>query len=123
MSPLVPPTGPENNNPETPATSPIHRLTEAIIAVENQLRNLKEGEPLPINFVICLGAACFLFRSRMTVTQALGQDQNALGELKGRLEAIYKDPTFTKIREAHGTQAPGVDRDYQFIIGFFEGKN
>ncbi len=121
MSPLTLSTGPENDRLESPTTSPIHRLTEAVIVVESQLRNLNEGEPLPINFVICLGTACFLFCSRLTVTQALGQDQSALMELKNRLEAIYADPTFTKIREAHGTQAPGLDRDYQFIIGFFEG--
>ncbi len=121
MSPPTLSTGPENDRLESPATSPIRPLAEAIIVAESQLRLLKEDERPPINFIIYLGTACFLFCNQLKITQALRQDQSGLEELKDRLKAIYADPTFTKIRESKISQWPGIDQDYQFIIGFFEG--
>lgn len=120
MNPSTPSADPENEL-ENSATYPAHPLTDSIVRAENQLQKLEESKSLPINFVIWLSTACSLLRSRLIITQVSGQSQGGLKEFKSRLEAIYEDPTFTKIRESQEPLSPGIEQDYKFIIGFFEG--
>lgn len=122
MNPSTPSTGPENEL-ENSDTYPVHLLADSIIKAENRLQKLEECKPLSVNFVTWFSTACSLLHSRLKITQVSGQSQCGLKELKGRLQKIYEDPTFSKIREAQESLSFRVEQDYQFIIGFFKGED